>query len=379
MFHILVIDDDPITRMVLTRTLQQQGYEVTAAKNGQEGLIKAQEIQPALIVCDWMMPIMDGLEVCQQIKAKPDLATTFFILLTSRDAIKDRIRGLNTGADEFLNKPIDMAELRARVQAGLRLHQLSHDLQEQKQRLESELAEAAEYVRSILPSPLKQPVQIDARFIPSRQLGGDCFDYYWLDDDCLALYVLDVSGHGLGAALPSVSVLNLLRSQSFQGINYYRPHEVLSALNDAFQMSQQNDKYFTIWYGVYNCRTRQLVYASAGHPPAVLLSPTSATTTEAKKLRTDGLPIGIFPDSDFVDASCDIATNSTLYIFSDGIYEVSQADGSIWGLNAFINLLQRAKVEQQTALDMALDHAQSINVADSFEDDVSLLEVYFGE
>ncbi len=148
---ILVIDDDPAIQIVLKKLLNAQGHEVTIAPNGLEGVRRARELQPAVIICDWMMPQMDGLEVCRRIKADPDLATSFFILLTSRVTIQDRVHGLDNGADDFLCKPVELDELKARVKAGLRLHQVNQDLQAQKRMLESELIEAAEYVRSLLP------------------------------------------------------------------------------------------------------------------------------------------------------------------------------------------------------------------------------------
>ncbi len=182
-------------------------------------------------------------------------------------------------------------------------------------------------------------ISIDSRFIPSRQLGGDCFDYYWLDPDYLAIYLLDVSGHGLGAALPSISVLNMLRSQSMDGVNFYQPSHVLGALNEAFQMDNQNEKFFTIWYGVYNQAKRSLIYSSAGHPPAILLSKSAYGDIQFKELKTVGMPIGMLPDTRFVNQRCDISDESTLYIFSDGIYEIIQPDGNVWGLEAFTELL----------------------------------------
>ena len=274
MSKILIIDDDPAVLKLVQRALRQQGHEVWVASNGREGLEQAQTLSPALIICDWMMPYIDGLEVCRRVKADPQLSTTFFILLTAKIGLDDRVEGLNTGADDFLSKPIEIVELQARVRAGLRLHQVSQDLQRQKNLLEAELAEAAAYVGALLPAPLQGDITIESRFIPSRQLGGDCFDYFWLDPDVLVLYLLDVSGHGLGAALPSILVLNLLRTQALPNVSFYQPEAVLAALNDAFQMSHQNEKYFTIWYGVYRLSRRQLTYASAGHPPAVLLAPT---------------------------------------------------------------------------------------------------------
>ncbi|WGV24412.1 PP2C family protein-serine/threonine phosphatase [Halotia branconii] len=396
MVKILVIDDDPIVRTVLKRTLQNQGYETTVVNNGEEGIAQAKLLRPALIICDWIMSQLDGLEVCRQIKADPQLATTFFILLTAKGAAlgeeADRIKGLDAGADEFISKPIEMNELKARVRAGLRLYQLNQDLQSQKQVLETlnqnlqtqkqileaELAEAADYVRSLLPLPLTGSVTTEALFVPSAQLGGDCFDYYWLDDENLVIYLLDVSGHGVGSALLSVSVLNVLRSQSLPNTNFYQPSEVLKALNHAFQMKNHGDKYFTIWYGVYHRIKHQLIYASAGHPPALLLSGTSANSLQVKQLNSFDLPIGFLPDIHFQNAVFEIEKDSTLYIFSDGTYEINQPNGKIWGLNPFIDLLINENKINNCVLKQILEHILSLNDQTNLEDDLSLLKLYFG-
>ncbi|MEG5036675.1 SpoIIE family protein phosphatase [Microcoleus sp. AT3-D2] len=378
MFQILVIDDDTAVQELLRRTLKKQGYEVTVASNGEDGVAQAQKLRPALIICDWIMPRLTGIDVCRRVKADPDLSTTQFFLLTSLGSIADRVKGLDAGADDFISKPIELNELQARVRAGLRLHQLSRDLKIAKQNLEAELAEAAEYVQSLLPDPMTEPFSIEAKFIPSRQLGGDCFDYNWLDADYLAIYLLDVAGHGLRAALPSVAVLNLLRSRTLPNIDYYKPSDVLRALNTTFQMSYQNDKYFTIWYGVYNRISRQLVYASAGHPPAVLISQSPASTVKIQRLKTPGMPVGMFPDAPYVDNCCDVEDLSTLYIFSDGVYEIHQPDGNIWGLDPFIDLLAAYNGASADQLELVLNYIQKLNAKAVFDDDWSLLKVNFG-
>lgn len=375
MFKILVIDDDLAIQELLKRLLCKQGYDVTVASDGQEGVEKAKELKPALIICDWIMPKLTGIEVCSQLKAEAELSTTFFILLTSMKSVADRVKGLDAGADDFISKPIEVNELKARVRAGLRLHQLSQDLRVQKRLLETELAEAADYVRSLLPEPLTEPIQVEAKFIPSRQLGGDSFDYFWLDEHNLAMYLLDVAGHGLKAALPSVSVLNLLRSRTIPNIDYYQPSDVLSALNATFQMSYQNDKYFTIWYGVYNRSQKQLTYASAGHPPAVLISGNSPSP-EIQKLKTPGMPVGMFPEAMYIDQSCPIQDFSSLYIFSDGVYEILQPDGTVWGLDPFVNLLSEHHAKTDS-LDEILNFVKELNSGDIFDDDFSLLKVSF--
>ena len=376
MAQILIIDDDSTTQLLLERTLIVQGYDITLASDGEEGLIKAKAICPALIICDWIMPRKNGLEVCSQIKSTPELSTTFFILLTSLDSVEDRVKGLDAGADDFLCKPIEMYELQARVRAGLRLHQLSKDLQNQKQILEDELAEAAEYVSTILPAPLNHPsLSIDACFIPSRQLGGDSFDYFWLDDRHLVFYLLDVSGHGLRASLPSLAVINLLRSRSLSSVDYYQPNTVLNGLNQTFQMSDRNDKYFTIWYGVYDLQNRSLTYSSAGHPPAILLASTSHSTEQ--RLKTPGVPIGMFPNIKYINASCQVAENSSLYVFSDGIYEVEPLENSHWGLDRLINLLKKYQRTPERDLKRLMQYVRTWHPNFQFEDDLSILQIDF--
>ena len=415
MLKILVIDDDPILQMVLKTTLQKQGYDVTVASNGEEGIIQAQRIRPALIMCDWMMPRLNGLEVCCRIKANPELLTTFFILMTTREDVEDRVKGLDAGADDFLSKSFEINELKARVRAGLRLHQLHQDLQArssaleaelasglrlqrlnqdlqthssalqalnqklqtQKQILEAELAEAANYVRSRLPPPLLGTVTIETLFVPSLQLGGDCFDYYWLDDENLAIYLLDVSGHGVGSALLSVSILNVLRSQFLPNTNFCQPSQVLRSLNHSFQMAEHGERYFTIWYGVYNQVKRQLIYASAGHPPAILLSGSSVVDIQVQHLGDPGLPVGILRERDFNEQCCQIEASSTLYIFSDGAYEVQQPDTTIWGLEALNELLVNLFRTNNYNLDTVLHQIRTLTSTNNFEDDLSLLKVDF--
>ncbi len=382
MLQILVIDDDPTIRMTLQRFLKSQGYDVIVAKDGEEGLAKAKELRPSLIICDWMMPIIDGLEVCRQIKSNPELANIYLILLTAKDQEGDLVRGLEMGADDFLGKPPRINELRARVRAGLRLYQATEEIQRQKRLIEQELSQASQYVRSLLPEPIEGDVSIQSSFLPSTQLGGDSFDYFWLDGDHLAFYLLDVSGHGVGSALLSVSVLNLMRTRSLRRsrtsqdtTNFYKPSEVLRDLNNTFQMSVHNEMYFTIWYGVYDKRDHTLVYSSGGHPPAVLIS--NEDIPKIKLLKTAGLPIGMMPDINYHEQVCEIDTSSRLYLFSDGVYEIPQENDNIWGFNALIDTFIRTSSDRSSRIDHILTCVKAAANNRPFEDDLSLLEVEF--
>ena len=172
----------------------------------------------------------------------------------------------------------DRLELLARIRyhskgyiALLQRNEAYQALLESQHRLASEMKQAAHYVQSLLPEKLKKgDIRTDWRFIPSAELGGDSFGYHWLDDDHFAFYLLDVSGHGVGSALLSVSAMNALRSQALPQTDFRVPGQVLGALNNAFQMEQQNGLFFTIWYGVYHKPSRQIHYSGGGHPPALL-------------------------------------------------------------------------------------------------------------
>ncbi|APB33740.1 response regulator [Gloeomargarita lithophora Alchichica-D10] len=365
MAKVLVIDDDPTMRLVLQRNLKLQGHEVAVAADGAQGWQLAQELHPALVICDWMMPGLNGLEVCQRLRQTPALATTFFILLTSKDQVSDRVHGLDSGADDFLVKPIDTSELQARVRAGLRLYQLNQDLQDQKQRLEAELAEAVGYVRSLLPAPrLTGEITTEWVFVPSTELGGDCFDYFDLDEHRFVFYVIDVAGHGVGAALLSISVLNLLRSGSVADMT--QPAAVLALLNRFFPMEQHKDKYFTAWYGIYDRRTRRLTYASAGHPAAVLWQAHQVVSLPGR-----GLAVGMFPDVTYQAHESVLPAGAQLYLFSDGAYEIPVGEkGELWGREALGQVLSTG-ADPQTLV------SKIPRSPEGWPDDLCLLKIGF--
>ena len=392
---ILIIDDDPAILKNLQRFLHKRGYRVATAEDALAGLKKA-ELEPAVIICDWVLPGgISGIDICHRIKRNPQSSTTAFLMMTGQTDSHKRIEAIEAGADDLLFKPVDMTELVARVRSGMRLHQLTQDLKAQTRRLEAELSEAAMYITSLLPADTPKDeisetgVSITSHFISSQELGGDCFDHYWIDPDYLVMYLLDVSGHGLGAALLSTSVLNVLRSQSLPNVNFYRPESVLKGLNETFQMDSQNDKYFTIWYGVYNRTTCELCYSSAGHPPAILLSPaTDSRATELTHLRTSGLPIGMMSEATYQWKRCTVPSNSRLYIFSDGIYEVQpaymqlnrkadiQPSDAQLGLNGFTDILIALDKAHQLSSDNIVEKVSRFSNR-QFEDDLSLLEIVF--
>jgi PAS domain S-box-containing protein len=237
--------------------------------------------------------------------------------------------------------------------------------------LANELAEAAQYMRSLLPPKQMHPFAIDWRYQPSSQLGGDAFGYQWLDPDHLAIYLLDVSGHGIGAALLSITVMNVMRARSLQGADFFNPASVLHALHGAFPFAQQNGKYFTMWYGVYHRRTRQLFYASGGHHGAVLVS------NEARPLilRSNGPLIGVVDNPKFSTETAHLPLQGRLYIFSDGMFEVTRSDGEMMTFFEFVDLLNQHAGDKGSALDDILETLGRERAGQEFEDDLSILEI----
>ena len=264
---------------------------------------------------------------------------------------------------------------------ALRTKELQEALTERNQalvHLNQELAEAAEYVRSILPQPIDQgEIRIDWKFVPSASLGGDAFGYYRLDEDHFVLYLIDVSGHGVGAALLSVSVMNALRSQSLPNTDFRDPEQVLASLNIAFPGEENNDMFFTIWYGVYNKRTREMTYASGGHPPALLIGDTAVDDSRAKPLRTPNNVIGAVPGAAYQKSKHRVGEKTTLYIFSDGVYEVEKPDGSMWQLEEFTDYINKIKTDSPSKLDHLYRHVKNIGNLENFEDDFTIVEVAF--
>ena len=234
-------------------------------------------------------------------------------------------------------------------------------------------------MRTILPEPITEgPIRTDWRFVPSTSLGGDAFGYHMVDENHFAIYLIDVSGHGVGAALLSVSVMNVLRSQSLPDADFKDPEQVLGALNIAFPGEENNDMFFTIWYGVYKKSTRELTYASGGHPPAILLDQTPKGDYQATQLRTPNYVIGGLPEGTFQKKECLVGERNTLYIFSDGVYEVEKSDGSMWQFQEFADFLSNVKTDGQSILDRLYHHAKNLGNSENFEDDFTIVEVAFG-
>lgn len=238
--------------------------------------------------------------------------------------------------------------------------------------INKELSLASDYVSSLIPKPIEEGIiRTSWKFVPSEQLGGDSFGYHWIDSEHFAIYLLDVSGHGIGSALHSVSVINALKSETLPGTDFRQPDQVLNSLNRAFQMKNHYGFYFTIWYGVFNKISNELKYASAGHPPALLLNPGA----KSKRLYTQNVFIGGMKKFDYKMASCTIAADSELYIFSDGVYEIQQSNDELWDIEGLCDFIQGLSSNGNNPIEETYEKAVNLRASEKLDDDFSLLRI----
>lgn len=370
---VLLVDDDLFMRTLLRTQLEAAQYQVIEAKDGQQCLDAYQQYYPDIVLMDAQMPEMDGFTCCSKLKQLPNGIHTPVLMVTGLDDAASVNLAFKVEATDYITKPINPNVLLGRLRRILQATRAEAALRKQHALLQTELHQAAKYVSALLPKPYQEKVIINRQFQPSLQLGGDALDYYWLDDDNLAIYLIDVAGHGVKSALLSVSILNILRTKSLPQADFFSPSSVLNGLNQVFQMSDRGEDYFTMWYGIYNCQSRQLTYASAGHPPALLVSLESQHPV--KQLDTGGIPVGMFPEFDFENHSQAVESNTHLYIFSDGVYEIPQPEGKIWGIENFISLLKDYQQANANGLNYVLNKVKDVNGEPSLEDDFSLIEV----
>src|ERR1043166_2815032 len=228
--RIVVIDDNANDVQVTRRFLERRGFPVHAATSGAEGLAIAQTITPDAFVVDYRMPGMDGFEVTRRIKSDPALQTIPVLLLTGADSAQFVVDGLGAGADDFVTKGSDLEILLARLQALLRVKAYQDELRKLNHQITRDLQIARRVQESLVPrGAFDTPrVAIRSAYLPSEELSGDFYDYF-LQGDLLYLFVADVSGHGLPAAILVSLLKSYIRTESDAATPL---SEFMSRLND---------------------------------------------------------------------------------------------------------------------------------------------------
>ncbi len=376
---VLLVDDQPIIGEAVRRMLlTQPDIAFHYCHKGKEALSEAARLNPTVILQDLVMPDADGLDLVRGYRSQPSTELTPLVVLSSREEGATKAEAFARGANDYIVKLPEPAELIARIRyhsrgylSLLQRNEAFEALRRSQRALTEELGKAASYVRSLLPKPIDGPISVDWRFVPSASLGGDCFDYLWIDEDHLAIYLLDVCGHGVGPALLGVSALNTVRSIASQGNDIHNPSAVLAKLNAAFPMDQHGGMFMTIWYGVY-CRSKgELVYAGGGHPPALLGIP--GPHPEVHILESTGLPIGVSPEPDFPSRTAHPPRGSLLLLYSDGATEVWESPGHMWGIEGLRSLVERRTGNAANLLDDLHSHVLSLAGSDTLADDFSAL------
>jgi sigma-B regulation protein RsbU (phosphoserine phosphatase) len=396
--QILIVEDDLVTRLLIERNLKKWGYTVVAVDNISTAIeiILANKIQ--FVLTDWIMPGGNGTILCECIRACNLSFYTYIILVTFLDDTQSIVQGMNSGADDFIRKPIQLDELHARICAGERVLELEKKLQESNDHLTElsnkllaanevinrDLRMAATMQRSLLPNvaAFSQGIAIDWLFHPSTDLSGDIFNFFPLDDHHVGFYMIDVAGHGIASAMQSFTLSRLLSpDRSANHLIFSLPEapycrliqsasSVVSNLNQQFQTDSVNTLYFTMIYGVIDTLSHTIELCQAGHPHPIYLQKEQS----AEFIVNSGLPIGIITQADYESVHLSYGLGDRLFLYSDGITECESPAGEMFGeerLRAFINETRHLKIgDVMHQLD---EQIRSWRGGNNFDDDISML------
>ena len=285
----LIVDDQPTCRMTLNFILKRLGHQTTLCADGLEAWDTLQKERFDVVFADWVMPGIDGLELCRRIREADHEHYVYVVLCTAKDTQADLVTAMKAGADDFSAKPVRPDEIEVRVRAAQRICDLQSKLKAQNQeleekhqklseaylRIETDLAAAAKVLEDLLPkSHPDTRLRTSYFFQPSHLLGGDFLNYFPLGEDILGFYLLDVAGHGIPASLKASTLSRILSpSDSLlwrdqERIEPRAPHEVARRLNRLFL---DEDDYFTLIYGLFHTKELYLEFTQAGHPPPILV------------------------------------------------------------------------------------------------------------
>ncbi len=374
---ILIADDDRISLRQLAACLRGWGHEVVEAEDGEQAWQALRRERIGFVISDWMMPNLDGPALCRRIRTFGVPWYVYVILLTANPAKEALVEGLEAGADDFVLKPFNRAELRVRLRAGERILELERNLEERNRCLteaydaaERDLKAAAAMQASLLPAALDGVpwVRSAYRFFPTGYVAGDILNWFVLDAHRVGFYVLDVAGHGAASAMLSFSVSKMLTpgpGNDFLG----EPAQVASELNRRFEEPGDAMKYFTLIYGVVDARAGTLRLVQAGHPPPLLVTAGRMWLAE-----DSGFPVGMLPDVAFEEQLVPFGPGDRLFLYSDGVTECRNAEGEPFGPE---RLLAGAQATRGADLEEGLDRLAGAVAGwagdRGFEDDVTLL------
>jgi sigma-B regulation protein RsbU (phosphoserine phosphatase) len=392
--RVLLAEDDPLMQQVMAGVLEAIGYAVTVVGDGRQALEVLEASAINLVVTDWMMPGIDGVELCRRIRARSSGHYVYIILLTGRNDGDALIEGMEAGADDFLTKPPNLAELRVRLKAGVRVLDLERELASKNERLTAtnreleaahaqlkrDLEASALAQRRLLPRPAELPgLRYDWLFFPSSHVGGDTFGIVRQGGTTLAFFQIDVAGHGVPAALLSFTLQRLLSGGGLQiGIRQgsdgqtWNAAAIVAELNRRFQ-ADEDAAYFTMVFGIIDEQSGRLVLSQAGHPPPLHVRHADGTVVAVGE---GGPVVGLFADAEYENIALELQPGDRLILYSDGIVECAAPGGEMFSEERFMAFAARSRLSPltQSVRDLG-EHLQAWRGSLTYEDDISLLVI----
>jgi len=394
---VLVVDDSRLQRRILVASLKKWGFEVTEAESGEAAMEICSQDPPDLILSDWMMPGMNGLEFCRKFREHSNEGYSYFILLTSKSEKNEIAEGLDAGADDFLTKPVNSDELRARISAGERILRMQRELSK-KNRIVSETLDELQRVYDAIDKDLVQARKIQQSLVPelSRKfgsssvslllkpcghIGGDLVGMFSPGVNRLGFYSIDVSGHGITSAMMTARLGGYLSSTYFdQNVamekrfnRFYalrQPEEVASLLNARLIADTGIEEYFTMAYCIVDLRSGGLKMVQAGHPHPLLLRKDGST----EFLGEGGVPVGLVPDIPYSQIEAVMEPGDRLLLYSDGFTEARLENGDMLETEGLLDLIAKCDSQhsgQEFLDDLYWNLTQVMSSEYGLEDDVS--------
>ena len=356
---VLVVDDTPTNIQVLMETLKDD-YRIVAAVNGKRALqLAASDPPPDIILLDVMMPEMDGYEVCAGLKADAKTRDIPIIFITAKSETQDETKGLALGAVDYITKPISPPVVQARVKSHLelkqaretlqnqnlileqrvqertaeilKLQQVEFDLRAAKEKVDNELNIAAQIQKNILPSqfppyPDREEFELHALMQPARYVGGDFYDFFFVDDNTLALVMADVSDKGVPAALFMMVSRTLIHSLA---VDNRSPSVVLEKANNIMCQNNESGMFVTVFLALYDTSSGKLTAANGGHSASLIIDPEGVSREWAP---THGTALGFMEDLPYEEESVNLEVGQTLFLYTDGVTEAMSPDDELFGL-----------------------------------------------
>lgn len=378
---VLFTGKDNGTGSSILQLLQSASYQ-TLTLDHKDNLLRYLETYNISLICyDCGINTMAGMNFLEEYKNNPETRNIPILICGVEYSDLLAMQFIEQGAIDYFAPSLSKRVLFARIESAIAQTKNNYRQQLYVRALElnrsstsKEFTQAASYVLNMIPKPITcDGFSIDYIFLPSLELGGDIFGYDWFTKTEFGITLIDVSGHGLEACLYSVIIMSLLRKRLLKNANQKDPAKVLKELNSIFDMESQNNMFFTAWCGVYNTETRQLTYSNAGAQPAFLFN----KDKNFQKLATNSTIIGADEDSEYVNTTIHIEKDTTLYLLSDGVYEITKEDSSMMTNQEFTDLLLEHFTNKKETIKKFISKLEKLNKSNQFSDDVSFIEMKF--